>query len=623
MARVELEPAADELIASGLVVGPSDALLPRHELFAEVTLDRLPEQDRQRLHREVARRTDVPLVKAGHLAAAGEKQTAHRIALDTLAREDRSATRASLLVLAAQTSEPDEDDRLRIEAAEALVAAGAYDEALNLLPELHRGSWERGSWERTAEVLLVRAKALRGRDGPAAARGPLREAMRMARGSGAAIEIRLLLEEVEIRALEWEAPSVPLARRVLSLAEGTRFEPAAHHALGSTLFAAGRRGAIRHLRLAVDSARNTGDVVTMSNAALLLASSLKAAGWWRLSLRVAEAAREEADQHGLHGWATQLTFHRAYTLLDMTGDLETVITLGSDLISDPALPARLLDDAVGTVGLALVEAGRPVEARDVLHRTATRGRSAFRAIAEAELALETEPPTTAIATIDRLMVGLEDDPNTMILRVARAYACLAAGVQRPPDTQDGKLPFTRCYVEELAALHAFSVGDGEEAASRFDLAAAMARRHEIRAAIRCRWMAARSSALAGNLEEACKRLSSLEQETGASGMGRALGRIQGSLRELGVQRSAPRLSGYGPITGRERDVLEGVQAGRRSREIAIELGVSVATVETLIASAMRKLGAATRIQAAQRYAMIQAGSPPGGRGSTEVGTHPG
>lgn len=47
------------------------------------------------------------------------------------------------------------------------------------------------------------------------------------------------------------------------------------------------------------------------------------------------------------------------------------------------------------------------------------------------------------------------------------------------------------------------------------------------------------------------------------------------------------------LTGRERDVLEGIARGRTNKEIAAELGISHRTVETHRESLMRKLGIRT------------------------------
>jgi DNA-binding NarL/FixJ family response regulator len=52
------------------------------------------------------------------------------------------------------------------------------------------------------------------------------------------------------------------------------------------------------------------------------------------------------------------------------------------------------------------------------------------------------------------------------------------------------------------------------------------------------------------------------------------------------------------LTRREREVLEGVASGLTSREIAVRLGTRAPTIDALVRSAMSKLDARTRVQAA-------------------------
>ena len=52
------------------------------------------------------------------------------------------------------------------------------------------------------------------------------------------------------------------------------------------------------------------------------------------------------------------------------------------------------------------------------------------------------------------------------------------------------------------------------------------------------------------------------------------------------------------LTRREREVLEGVASGLTSREIAMRLGTRAPTIDALVRSAMSKLDARTRVQAA-------------------------
>ena len=77
-----------------------------------------------------------------------------------------------------------------------------------------------------------------------------------------------------------------------------------------------------------------------------------------------------------------------------------------------------------------------------------------------------------------------------------------------------------------------------------------------------------------------------------------LSRIRQSLRRAGVRATASRGLGSGKLSGRETEVLRLVGKGLTTRAIAQQLGLGVATVETQVSSAVAKLGARSRLQAA-------------------------
>lgn len=61
------------------------------------------------------------------------------------------------------------------------------------------------------------------------------------------------------------------------------------------------------------------------------------------------------------------------------------------------------------------------------------------------------------------------------------------------------------------------------------------------------------------------------------------------------------------LTPKQRECLEQVLLHRTSKQIAIGLGISPYTVDQRLDSARRKLGVATRADAAQAYARLKAG----------------
>ena len=66
----------------------------------------------------------------------------------------------------------------------------------------------------------------------------------------------------------------------------------------------------------------------------------------------------------------------------------------------------------------------------------------------------------------------------------------------------------------------------------------------------------------------------------------------------------------GSLTTREREVLELVRAGLAEEQIADSLSIAHSTVGLLLRSAMRKLDARTRVEAAAKLVLPAAGPDP-------------
>jgi DNA-binding CsgD family transcriptional regulator len=78
-------------------------------------------------------------------------------------------------------------------------------------------------------------------------------------------------------------------------------------------------------------------------------------------------------------------------------------------------------------------------------------------------------------------------------------------------------------------------------------------------------------------------------------------RVRRSLRQAGLgRRGRPRgrRAAPGSLSPREAEVLSLVGQGLSSSQVALRLGVARSTVDAQVRSAMRKLGARTRIEAA-------------------------
>lgn len=194
------------------------------------------------------------------------------------------------------------------------------------------------------------------------------------------------------------------------------------------------------------------------------------------------------------------------------------------------------------------------------------------------------------------------EPIDLLGLVAHAWAAHDAGETLPDDTVGTGWPALQPASLELEALRRWRIdGPGATVTERFTVAAdAWSGRH-LRGELRCRWAAAEVARLAGGSDEPVRMLRELDRQALATGSLPLLARVRQSLRRAGVRSSSPRpvaSQAGGPLSPREREVLLMAGKGLTARAIAQQLGVGVATVETQITSAMVKLGARTRVQAA-------------------------
>jgi DNA-binding CsgD family transcriptional regulator len=333
---------------------------------------------------------------------------------------------------------------------------------------------------------------------------------------------------------------------------------------------------------------------------------MKYFGRWRGSLPIAAEMRVRAISAGLRSWEMMFVWHELVTLIDCAGELERAVRIGLALIDDVATPARLRQDAAGVTSLALFDLGHRGDAADLLRQTepSEPQESTFPYLAQAELELASGSPRSAIATVDQACAGLPDDVNLVILWATRCWAQLELGESVAPFAGRAP-PLCDSYLAEIRGLVALRDDDHTSAARSFDEASRLARDWDIRTELRCAWASAVAEGRAGATGRAAERLMVVERRAAALGMEHLLTKVRRSLRDVGIRRSAGRTRRIAGLSGRERLILELVAQGDRTRDIAARLGIAASTVDSAVKSAMTKLDAHTRIEAAQRYAELE------------------
>jgi DNA-binding CsgD family transcriptional regulator len=269
-----------------------------------------------------------------------------------------------------------------------------------------------------------------------------------------------------------------------------------------------------------------------------------------------------------------LTAHLALALAD-SGRTSAAAALAADALSTGPTPA-----GAALLGWALTES-------ELAGARLTRARSACAAI-------DVTSPSPA-----SILAGLAASWADALSPSQPGRSGTAAGPGEPAARTAAPWPGLAAADLERAALDARSAG---RPADQIDAAFRAAEERwsgwHRRGALRCRWAAADAALGGSDKDAAIERLRTVEEEATVLGQRPLVARIRVSLRSAGVRRRPHRGTGRGPLSAREVEVLELVRLGFTSGEAAQALGVAPSTVDTQVESAMRKLGARTRLQAA-------------------------
>jgi DNA-binding CsgD family transcriptional regulator len=597
----------EELLAADLVEVRDGTVAIRHDLLADPVLADLSPAARTELHAWLAARIADDGEAARHYAAAGLRGEARERAIAAADAAAHPAERARHLALAAACSAGANEHRLRLDAAAAYLAADRPADALGALPRFRRAAPEM-----LAEAALLRARARNALGDIGGCLRAVAGGLRFVAGSDTRLELLLLIEHARARRVSPTRASrrrvpdavlvgIDVATDAVALARLLQLEePGVDLLVGSELYVVhGSEDCIAYFRRARDGARAAGDLAIEMDAALLVVAAHYAFRGPVEAIAEAEALAERARGLGLDGQQAIARWQVARTRQLSWGDL-TVVPELCRLSGDPAFGPQndllRMDSAVG-----LADLGRHADAERVLDpvRTPPRtshglallyfGQSETRwlahdlhgAVAAAEEALACETPLVAhFAALVRGWAQLE-------------LGLMPQALEHPPPA----FGFTSSAGAELRGLVALAKDETVAAEEAFVEAAGGWHDALARLELRCRWGAGEAARRGGRIDAACRHLLHVEAEAERLGHVALLERIRSSLRAAGVHRAAPRRRDARGLTERELAVLALVAEGLTTREIAARLSVTPPTVETLLASARRRLGARTRVEA--------------------------
>ncbi|MDQ1461086.1 MAG: hypothetical protein QOI08_2570, partial [Actinomycetota bacterium] len=355
------------LVEADLAVGaPRQTYELRHPLIAAGVVAALDDEQRARLHRELARTAPDASRHAHHLADAGDEHAA-AMARDAARRAPTIASRAALLLLAAR-HDPNADDETSLDAADALLRSARYSDVISLL-----GSRPFAEPDDDARADLMLAHAFWAETRIEEARAAIERLRHFERGAPDPRLVEVLTLECRILSrIDWERDAaLSVGRRAVHLAQRIGHgELSARSALSLAMLLSGDDGWLAELERAqalVSSADDLHEAVVAADT--LLFGHLVGAD--------AERCRPIADR------MIELTegvspawngYFRAASLLAaviVDGNGKAVRDVGPSLLERP-LTVRSREMATWSLALAFADAGRDTEALPLARRAVER-----------------------------------------------------------------------------------------------------------------------------------------------------------------------------------------------------------------------------------------------------------
>jgi len=613
-----LGPGAEDLRTVGVAVaiepepltGPE--LAPRHALLAEAMLSTLKPDRLCEYHERLAGIVTNPGERAHHLAGAGRREEARAAAQSAADQASTPAERAGLLELVARMTEGPESLESRIAAARILVASDASSSAraIELLEPVADGP---ADLRVEREALLGKAYfAVADLESSRAAytRGRLLDTGRpTAAGTTLAAGEAAFIMNVD--------GDVETARRILGDAIASGRD-------GPTVVAT-----LEKIRAFVDGI-DTFDAVKSAYEVLLgdPSASGSAFGIGRNVVAIALICRGTAptlaflervigdfEGLGLPGRANDLRAEDVQVLL-FAGRLEEALRLADTLLERP-LNRRTRQWTLtkrAQILAALGQTDLATETLDAITATATSDYAGVGELFEARIEVESwagRPADVLAAFATHRTVPTSSHSTDIMPLLDSQWARLETGSDPGEVVAHQPWAMLEAAPLESEGIRALYRGDPTTASRRFRAAADLwAPFHASRELI-CRLGQGEALRRADSAEAPGVLRDTLARAE-ARGYAPIAARARRSLRQAGVHVAPPAgetdTQRWARMTRREREALQLVGRGLTTPQIARRMGLGRGTVDQVLGSATRKLGAASRLQAAAMLAEGPAGS---------------
>jgi DNA-binding CsgD family transcriptional regulator/tetratricopeptide (TPR) repeat protein len=591
--------AGDRLLQRGLVVRGTDGLAVRHSLIAEAIAAQIDDERRRALHGRLSELLSDPAERATHLAAAGRRSEACKVATSALDAVSDPRTRTALLRVAAQTSDT-EASLWRVRAAQELHAIGSPDEAITLLRDPLDGD---DDLQALGVATLASSLDHEGRNDEALAVIDAARHLRPTPGSEGAMELAIAETVILVNQGRLDAALVIAERTAASAGDAARNPRLAGHLAALGLYA-GRTDRLDRLEGAVEGSLAAGAGGAAASRAMDLYYMTLALRGATPAVAVVTSAADRLERLGFHTRAAELRAESVQAVI-FAGDLGDAVARIDTMLEEPLgllSRQRLGYNRVLALGLLgrFEDAERTAADVDLEVTDTFDGRGSL-LWCRAEATLWSGRPERALdLATESLAFTAFNDAEFVLPSLTRAWAEVEHGRVPTDAAFAGAFRALAGATPELLGLQARARGDVDAAADAFDAAADLWKGFHQPRALLCRWAAADARRVSVGAA-AVPALEAVLAEASVIGFEPLAARVRRSLRLAGVRIAAAR--GRGSImelTAREAEVVTLVEQGLTNVEISRRLGLGRPTVARLVASAMGKLGVERRAQLAAR-----------------------
>ncbi|MBJ7331520.1 MAG: hypothetical protein JHC95_16625 [Solirubrobacteraceae bacterium] len=584
-----------QLVDMGLVTNAADGVEVRHALIADAVLQGLSAAQLRDVHRAVAQHVDDPGEAARHWAAADEPTRARELALQAATTATRPVERARCAALAASCLDGPVGDEELVTAMQRLAALGDFPTVVDLSVSVPAGS------PHEPEALRLRARSLfeaHDADGAAEAVAAGMAAAMRVEDAVATARLQITKAYHDLWSLETDAQG-PLNAVALLEAAGVADAEMYVQAAAALAFFQDPVFAVELAHRGRQLADVEGHAWAEQESWATEATALNNSNRVEEAGKVAREGEMVLLGKGYHSTVARIRATRA-ELMAYACEFDAVLTLTEDLLARPGLLGGSWDTAVWSRALALNDTGALDAADAALNeldgRVLTGG-----AFCATWIRAETLISRGDAAGAMRMSANAVDLGNDLLRPVAAATLARAQWECGVPVTASYvKHPGLGSYDAEIKAWIALDAGATADAIRHLELGVSQGqwRRH----ALWCRLGLAQVLDRV-DPERASIEFDALARELREVGWITLLARVEPLLDALPGSRSLAAAKGSvrGSLTQREHDVLTLVSDGLTSRLIADQLGIGQPTVESHIRSAMRKLGAKTRAEAAAAH----------------------